>query len=243
MTSLKKERSSNFSESEIRLLVDVVIKHSKIIECAKSDSVTWKEKNNAWTQLITEFNSATSALIPRTTKSLKTKYEGLKKELRKKKAIEKQELFKTGGGEPVKTTFTDWEEKLLILISITCEGLAPINDCDSAVAERYLPTLQNHNLLIYYFILTGTKISSINELAEAKIALSKMQLQLTEAEMQFKTEEHQLRINALQNEYVLKQKCLEMDLEIKIKQRDVQAAILEGLELDNDKKRLELQKV
>lgn len=44
----RKIRSSNFSELEMRLLVDAALKYVNVIENKKSDSVTWKEKNNTW---------------------------------------------------------------------------------------------------------------------------------------------------------------------------------------------------
>lgn len=60
---------------------------------------------------------------------MRTKYDGLKKEIKKKKALERAELYKTGGGNPNKIIFKDYEQRLL---SILChvEGLASVNDSD-----------------------------------------------------------------------------------------------------------------
>ncbi|KAK4882430.1 hypothetical protein RN001_005749 [Aquatica leii] len=88
-----------------------------------------------WEQLTAEFNSA-SGDLPRTTKSLKIKYDSIKKDLRKKKAANRQQIFITGGGTPDLTPLTTWEEKLLEIILLSCEGLPATNDCDTATAEK-----------------------------------------------------------------------------------------------------------
>ncbi|KAK4877005.1 hypothetical protein RN001_009511 [Aquatica leii] len=129
-TPNKKERGSNFTDGEITLLVELAIKHSSTIECAKSDAVTWKQKVKVWEQLTAEFNSA-SGHLPKTTKSLKIKYDGIKKDLRKKKAANRQQIFITGGGTSDLTPLTTWEEKLLEIILLSCEGLPATNDCDT----------------------------------------------------------------------------------------------------------------
>ncbi|KAK4885597.1 hypothetical protein RN001_001868 [Aquatica leii] len=83
-----------------------------------------------WEQLTAEFNSA-SGHLPRTTKSLKIKYDSIKKDLRKKKAANRQQIFITGGGTSDLTPLTTWEEKLLEIILLSCEGLPATNDCDT----------------------------------------------------------------------------------------------------------------
>lgn len=104
MCDKKKDRAANFSSNEIDLC-DLIIKYSKMIECKKTDATTWKEKEEEWCKLTTEFNNLNSG-YPRTMKSLKTKYEGIKKELRKKAARHKLEIFKTGGGTELHTIGT-----------------------------------------------------------------------------------------------------------------------------------------
>ncbi|KAJ8932996.1 hypothetical protein NQ314_011192 [Rhamnusium bicolor] len=97
------------------------MKHSKIIECKKTHAVTWKDKDDMWCKLTTELNSQNKG-PPRTMKSLKTKYDSFKKELRKTAARQKLELFKTGGGSSYKDIiYTPNEENILGIISLSVE--------------------------------------------------------------------------------------------------------------------------
>lgn len=128
----KRDRAVNFTTNEIRILVDLIVKYSHILENKKTDSVMWKKKEETWEKLCTEFNGL-SGLCYRTTKNLKIKYEGLKRSLKKKKAANKTEIYKTGGG-PVETTpYTDFEEKLLSILLLSIEGLSPFDDSDGAI--------------------------------------------------------------------------------------------------------------
>lgn len=70
-----------------------------------------------------EFNSQAGE-IPRNVKNLKTKYDGLKKALKKKKAANQSEVYKTGGGARIITPYTDYEEKLLSILGLQICGLA-----------------------------------------------------------------------------------------------------------------------
>ncbi|CAH1106853.1 unnamed protein product [Psylliodes chrysocephalus] len=65
---------------------------------------------------------------PRTYITLKSKYEQIKKDVRKKVAGNKQQLFKTGGGTPQISPLTTVEETIYNLILVSVEGLPPRYD-------------------------------------------------------------------------------------------------------------------
>lgn len=123
------KRTANFNELEVAGLIDTVIKYKNILENKESSAVMWKEKEYAWEKVASQFNS-TVALIPRTAKVLKLKYENIKRDLKKKEAENKKELYRTGGGPKKHKDLTDYEEKLLAIIKISVEGLDSRNDCD-----------------------------------------------------------------------------------------------------------------
>lgn len=74
----KRERATNFIDSELSLLVDLVVRLKKIIENKKTDTVTAKMKNKALEELAKTFNSK-SLTGYRNEKCLRLKYENLKK--------------------------------------------------------------------------------------------------------------------------------------------------------------------
>ncbi|XP_023311269.1 uncharacterized protein LOC111691949 [Anoplophora glabripennis] len=129
----KRDRSQNFTNSETRLLVELVLKRAEILENKKTDAAMWHQKNIAWAEITKQFN-AESGTIPRTDKMLKTKYEGLKRLVRKKHAKNKYEQYWTGGGTFTFIPYTDYEEKLLGIIAISVEGLPSIHDGDDSNA-------------------------------------------------------------------------------------------------------------
>lgn len=126
----KKKRAPNFTASEVDLLCSLVIKYSSVIESKKSDALAWQEKLKSWNNLTAEFNSQNSGL-PRTTATLRGKYETFKKELRKKAAKHTQELYKTGGGAVEVPPLSSSEEKIYSLIKLSVDGLSGRFDDDS----------------------------------------------------------------------------------------------------------------
>nr|CAI5839280.1 unnamed protein product [Callosobruchus analis] len=128
----KKERGPNFLPQEKKLLLHLTGKYKNIIENKKSDSVTWREKDNIWRQIETEFNGTTTGLT-RTAKQLKMKYESVKKELKKRYMEHKAHIQGTGGGEewaPPKPHCEEEEKELLSTISVAAEGLTSETDSD-----------------------------------------------------------------------------------------------------------------
>ncbi|KAG5871679.1 hypothetical protein JTB14_012040 [Gonioctena quinquepunctata] len=77
------KRGSNFTPEEINVLIKLANKHKKVIENKKTDGTTWKSKEEAWKEIQRSFNSCSNG-PPRTFKQLKMKYEGIKKDMKKK---------------------------------------------------------------------------------------------------------------------------------------------------------------
>ena len=92
------KRSPNFSSDEIELLKTLVHKRWDKIECKKSDSLTWKQKQLSWEDLSEEYNSNNRSLEYRSVNILKKKWDNLKKALKQKVTAEKSYIKGTGGG-------------------------------------------------------------------------------------------------------------------------------------------------
>lgn len=113
---MKRIRTSNFSQQEKTLVINLVAKYKHIIENKKTDAVSNDDKKQTWEKITREFNSVAPANIRRTTSMLKRFYDNKKKELRKKVADQKLQLRKTGGGPPLDDNKEPFED---LLISIT----------------------------------------------------------------------------------------------------------------------------
>lgn len=73
----KNSRCSNFTYEEEQLLISLVEKYKNIVECKKSNSITWKEKEMGWNSIEKEFNSSSGKCF-RSVKNLKEKYNNIK---------------------------------------------------------------------------------------------------------------------------------------------------------------------
>lgn len=94
----KRKRSVNFSSSDKDLLFSIVFDYKNIVECKKTDGMTWREKEAAWEQITAKYNSQSTT--PRTLDALRKCFLNKKKEVRQAVAKERMEVFKTGGGIP-----------------------------------------------------------------------------------------------------------------------------------------------
>ncbi|KAJ8947509.1 hypothetical protein NQ314_008587 [Rhamnusium bicolor] len=133
MEKPKRERATNFNSEEVRTLINIVLKYSHVIENKETDAVTWKQKNEIWETVAAEFN-ALSGCTYRTGKVLRLEYDIMKRNLKKKTTKNKQELFKTGGDTVKVEPLTDYEEKLLQVLTLSVEGLPSHNDSDGILA-------------------------------------------------------------------------------------------------------------
>ncbi|XP_018578344.1 myb/SANT-like DNA-binding domain-containing protein 3 [Anoplophora glabripennis] len=129
MEKEKDKRSPNFTKLETEILVDLALKYKHVIENKRTDATTWKDKNDTW-QIITDEFNAISGNFPRSVKSVRSKYETFKKDLRKTCAKVKEEIKKTGGGAITCPILKPHEEKFLSVSDLTMLGLSSRFDND-----------------------------------------------------------------------------------------------------------------
>lgn len=132
----KEKRAANFTKTEIDLLIDIVLKYKHIIENKTTSATTWRDKDEAWDKICSKFN-AVSGNFPRSKKIICAKYDSIKKTIRKKCSLLKNEQTKTGGGQCSVPTLTSCEEKVLLLTPNTTIGLESRFDKDLNYAGKY----------------------------------------------------------------------------------------------------------
>ena len=74
----KEKRGANFTKTEIDSLIDITLKYKNIVENKITDAATWKDKNEVWMKISKEFNAA-SGNFPRSVKTIRAKYDSIKK--------------------------------------------------------------------------------------------------------------------------------------------------------------------
>lgn len=96
---MAKVRQPNFTNAECSLLLELVEPNKCIIECKRTDMSSRIDKERQW-NMIEELFNLRSGEVLRDKKVLKSKYENLKKNLKKKVSDEKKYVGGTGGGPP-----------------------------------------------------------------------------------------------------------------------------------------------
>ncbi|XP_061724978.1 uncharacterized protein LOC133530921 [Cydia pomonella] len=122
--SHKRERSINFTSEEVDILIKLVEVNKHILENKKSDAVTWGQKEKCWRAIALSFN-AESRSTHRTSKNLRLKYEGIKRDIRKKAALIR------AGGPSAAPVFTPTESKVKDMILLSVDGMENNFDSDS----------------------------------------------------------------------------------------------------------------
>lgn len=112
--SEKEKRAANFSIKEIEFLIQLIENKKGTIECKKSDRTTAEDKVRSWKEVEADFNAEFDSF--RSFKTLKTKYENLKKSAKKNFAKDKQESYKTGGGPKPASNVTSIDEEILQIV-------------------------------------------------------------------------------------------------------------------------------
>ncbi|KAI4468172.1 apontic [Holotrichia oblita] len=166
MEQKNKTRGPNYSSDEKCILINIIAKYKNIIENKKTDATTWKEKENTWKKITSEFNSQCCGNY-RSTESLKKYYENQKKMLRKNVVENKKKMQQTGGG-----TCTPGQDKnediLLSLISNkTVYGLENMYDSDANCAAAVHEIVEEN-------------ITSNNEILEESIGMDHQNVLCTE---------------------------------------------------------------
>lgn len=157
------KRCPNFTDDDVKILVSLVKKYSDVIECKKSDTVTWQEKLKTWDAITKELFNITG--VNRNAKSLREKYKNLKKVTRKKFADQKNETHKTGGGTPSAINISTMDEELKDILGESVTGLN--NDFDSDHVEATcssFPDLNEEKYEVINFIIEDESNSKLTSL-------------------------------------------------------------------------------
>lgn len=107
--SRKRERSANFTLEEVKLLLQLIRPHISILENKKTDNSTNKKKYAVWREIERSFNAVNSEKVLRSWKTLKFKFDGIKK-ARRRAIQQKQRPNKNEGDLSTATCFIDVEE-------------------------------------------------------------------------------------------------------------------------------------
>lgn len=182
MSVENKTRVPNFSKSETELLTSLVRQYSHILENKKSDMTNNQLKEQTWSKLAKEFNSL-SSFVFRSDKTLRAKYDNIKKRAKTKYSTFRRSLYGTGGGPSAEINFSQEEEVVMELSGTSVMGLPSRNDCDEIVItketkEKYaetsqdtaLPAKNNQNILIDEKINESETPKNNNFLLKRKIS-------------------------------------------------------------------------
>ncbi|XP_026744132.1 fibrinogen silencer-binding protein-like [Trichoplusia ni] len=144
--ALKRERGSNFTRVESDTLIQLVLKYKNVLENKKSDAATWAEKEQCWQKIETNFNSISSVRF-RSAKALKIKYDGIKRDTRKKSAAIRAETYRTGGGPSTAPVLTPSEEKVKEMILLSVVGMDSVFDSDKITETESPQLMTNPNII------------------------------------------------------------------------------------------------
>lgn len=111
MEKKKRIRAENFQENEILLLVEKATKYKDVIENKETDAITWQQKTETWQKICDEFNALSDRY--RDAKSLRLKYDCIKRGIKTKNNNNKYEIYKTGGGIASIQPFKEYEQNLI----------------------------------------------------------------------------------------------------------------------------------
>jgi hypothetical protein len=130
------KRAKNFKEIEINYLLSLVMCHKDVIENKRTDQSSFKDKERAWKEIEEDFNRHREVYY-RDAKTLRKKYENLKKSSKRKWADEKKYVMGTGGGpvNPIEITSTDVKVREL-LGDLTVMGEKSKFDSDANNSHR-----------------------------------------------------------------------------------------------------------
>lgn len=129
MEKKKRERTANYSKTETARLVDLVILKKDILECKKNNADLWNDKREAWDDIAKEFNKKPLAgEINRDSKTLRIKYESLKKDVKRKWSMLAKR--KKINGKTPKFSAAERIIKDVILSSLPMDGFCDFNSIE-----------------------------------------------------------------------------------------------------------------
>ncbi|KAG5865803.1 hypothetical protein JTB14_034859 [Gonioctena quinquepunctata] len=161
MEKKKRVRTANFNTEEDRLLIRLALKEKHILENRQTDSEVWKLKSKTWERIAAVFN-ASSGQTFRSADTLKLKYDGLERELKKKVKKNKAETMKTGGGHLDYIVIDGPEKELLEVLSLPVHGLPSTVDSDSVLPQTTVTGEKDTEVLknVPVLIITEKEIES-----------------------------------------------------------------------------------
>ncbi|KAK8779704.1 hypothetical protein V5799_018955 [Amblyomma americanum] len=102
---MEQKKRTTFTESERRVLRELVNTHKSVIECKKSDGASLGRKKT-WKLLTEQYNCRTD-VRPRTEAQLRKCWDNLKEKWRRAKAADMKAIFGTGRGPPPPSQLDD----------------------------------------------------------------------------------------------------------------------------------------
>ncbi|KAG5880021.1 hypothetical protein JTB14_032196 [Gonioctena quinquepunctata] len=126
MEKKKRVRGANFTAEEVRLLIRLALEVKHILENKQTDSEILKLKSETWERIAAVFIASAGQTF-RSVDTWKLKYDGLKKELKKKVNENKAETMKTGGGHLDYIVIDGPEKELLEVLSLSVHKQNEVN--------------------------------------------------------------------------------------------------------------------
>ena len=102
---------ANFTENEIKKIVDGVDEHQKVLLSKFSERVTNTKKHASWKDIPSRVNAGSQC--NRTVDDVKKKWEDVKSKTQKRATLVKKDKQKTGGGSLSVPSLTEIEEKVV----------------------------------------------------------------------------------------------------------------------------------
>lgn len=115
----KRERKANFSDEEVRCLLEGIGEDKEILNCQLQSTVTARRKKETWDRVTMKVNSVSRGAA-RSVDDVKQKWKQLKSAVLRAQADQK----KTGGGVPVKDT--PFKELVLYIIGDGSDSVSGI---------------------------------------------------------------------------------------------------------------------
>ncbi|XP_073819848.1 uncharacterized protein [Musca autumnalis] len=130
METCQRKRAKNFTKEEELLLVKLVEEQRNVIENKKSDSVVWKQKEEAWKKI--EDDLAANIGTRRPWRTLRDKYDVMKRRSKSEIAEQKLQTYRTGGGSATCKVSTV-SEKIASMLGDSATGFENTYDSDFIV--------------------------------------------------------------------------------------------------------------
>ncbi|KAI4466564.1 apontic [Holotrichia oblita] len=229
-----KKRAANFSTKEECILVSLVKKYKHILENKKTDTVSNKKKIETWNNLANDFNSTCGEVL-RDGKTLKSKYENLKKRTKEKFAAEKANIKKTGGGPHEEKKFTQLEYDVKELIGIQLTGTQSMFDDDrdtnhiEIVDHDYYQFIPNHaedQVEIEITEESGQAHCQKNQLCSKVTQWANTKNEMADLQKACYLEEHNLKLELLKEAHAKEMKIKKRMLEMMEEKHEMEMNIL-----------------